>query len=132
MSNTGNLKSSMLKVVGTGVVASALIMFYMRRRKTLNNGSSRSFTVMDDESCGSLDTDSPLPSTWTSLGLEQPLVIAMCGLPARGAVPHSQPYGDVSLPFNLLNLLLHLNDLTREILCCQNDYEIPALDWFRM
>ena len=43
-----------------------------------------SFSVLNDDTGSTVDMESPIPATWTSLGLEQPLVIAMCGLPARG------------------------------------------------
>jgi len=45
----------------------------------------RNFSVVDmDDHADAAHTDSPSAVTWTSLGLEQPMVIAMVGLPARG------------------------------------------------
>ena len=76
-----------LKVLGTGAIAFCGLYMYFRRRKTIEKSSSlrkMSFSVLNDETCSTVDMESPISATWTSLGLEQPLVIAMCGLPARG------------------------------------------------
>ena len=47
------------------------------------SASKKKFQVVDDQSVCSIE-GGPRPSQWNSLGLEQPLVIVMVGLPARG------------------------------------------------
>lgn len=76
-------KALIWQVVGvTAGLASALFLFHRHRKSRF---SRRKFCIVEaDESSGSLEVDSPLPGNWTALGLEQPLVIAMSGLPARG------------------------------------------------
>lgn len=69
------------QVVGATVGLVSAIFLYRRHRKV----KRRKFCIVEaDETSGALETDSPLPASWTSLCLEQPLVIAMSGLPARG------------------------------------------------
>jgi hypothetical protein len=68
-------------VVTVGIASFGLYFFHRSRK----GSAKRNFSIReDDEMSGSLEADSPLPGTWTSLCLEQPLVIAMSGLPARG------------------------------------------------
>lgn len=76
-------KVSFWHVVGvTAGLASALILYGTHQKM---RSRRRKFCIVEaDESSGSLEVDSPLPGNWTALGLEQPLVIAMSGLPARG------------------------------------------------
>ena len=75
-----------LKLLGTGAIACGLYMYFRRRKTIVKSKSLRkmSFSVLNDDTGSTVDMESPIPATWTSLGLEQPLVIAMCGLPARG------------------------------------------------
>ena len=74
-------KVLMWQVVGATVGLASALYIYHRHRKVRR----RKFCIVEaDETSGALETDSPLPGNWTSLGLEQPLVIAMSGLPARG------------------------------------------------
>ena len=69
------------QVIGATVGLASAIFLYRRHRKV----KRRKFCIVEaDETSGALETDSPLPASWTSLCLEQPLVIAMSGLPARG------------------------------------------------
>jgi predicted kinase len=63
-------------------VGLATVYFLFKRK---NRVSKRKFIIVEaDETSGALETGSPPPGSWNSLGLEQPLVIAMVGLPARG------------------------------------------------
>jgi predicted kinase len=66
---------------------SAAVIFFNLRRKNGKGApeKTKSFTVVEEKSgSSSINHDSEVMGTWTSLGLEQPLVIAMVGLPARG------------------------------------------------
>eukprot|EP01041_Mallomonas_annulata_P013796 gene13796-29329_t len=76
------------------VIPIAATVFYMVFSKTetkparkANGKKKKSFyaVVEDKESRVSLDTAAfNTPTSWTALGLDQPMVIAMVGLPARG------------------------------------------------
>jgi predicted kinase len=71
-------------------IATAVYLIICRRKRSKylkKRISSRNFFVSDGASTATLenlDLGHPPQSTWAALGLEQPLVIAMVGLPARG------------------------------------------------
>ena len=67
--------------VAAGLVSA---LFLLQRHRKIRSSRPKFCIVEADETSGSLEVDSPLPGNWTSLCLEQPLVIAMSGLPARG------------------------------------------------
>lgn len=83
----------MLMALGAGTLVGMFIFVFIRGRKRGQKKPtvdySRKFSVIEDvggkafldESIHSEATPGP---SWTTLGLEQPLVIAMVGLPARG------------------------------------------------
>ena len=53
--------------------------------KLLRKNERKRFSIIEDgDAKDGILNNSPYPATWNSLGLEQPLVIAMVGLPARG------------------------------------------------
>lgn len=71
------------------LVVSAITLFLRRitnngNRSVVKKQNTRFRIIADDNSMGSLAETPMTPISWNSLGLEQPLVIAMVGLPARG------------------------------------------------
>lgn len=87
-----------LATIAVPIVVTSTYIIYKRYRDNKNaeaNGrlrrirkNDRSFVIVEEKgNIGSLDEsdrESHATSAWNSLGLEQPLVIAMVGLPARG------------------------------------------------
>jgi len=76
-------------------MGSVLMFMFIRGRKksqttlTLTDSNLKQYLVVEDSARSVLDTsvhsdNSPTGGTWTTLGLERPMVIAMVGLPARG------------------------------------------------
>ena len=60
------------------------IKVFKQPEKVPKTRSKKSFIIIEDaDQNGSLDSI-PNPASWSTLGLEQPLQIAMVGLPARG------------------------------------------------
>jgi predicted kinase len=73
------------------ILSAAIALFKRGQRKQskalVKKGSfqSTTFTVIEENATtGSLETSQQVMGTWTALGLEQAVVIAMVGLPARG------------------------------------------------
>ena len=78
------------------IVSTAYFLF--KRKKSRDNYSNNnsntlprrlskkrlSYSIIDETSMTKIETPTTNLETWTSLGLEQPMVIAMVGLPARG------------------------------------------------
>ena len=58
----------MWKIVGTISIASVALFIIIRRRDKKYNRGGYYKVVETDETNGSLETDSPIPATWTSLG----------------------------------------------------------------
>ena len=75
------------------LVSSAYFLFKRKKSRDNHNNNTLprrlsnkrlSYSVIDETSMTKIETPTTNLETWTSLGLEQPMVIAMVGLPARG------------------------------------------------
>ena len=80
-------KAAVLSIAMPALVA--VVVWFARPRdgksKSELSSSSQFFSVVEEpKECVSTVPNPKVMGTWTSLGLEQPVVIAMVGLPARG------------------------------------------------
>lgn len=98
MTASSSSSSSYLKIIASLAVPLAFASMYIFIKRIRNRSRKKSssfslprigskkkiFEVLDDQQGMYTIEGGPRPSHWNSLGLEQPLVIAMVGLPARG------------------------------------------------
>lgn len=76
-----------LRVLATlSIPIAATLLYIIFRKSEKQKSEKRNFSVVEEQRMlADAPEQSPhIQGTWTSLGLEQPVVIAMVGLPARG------------------------------------------------
>lgn len=80
----------MLLLIVPAALALSYVIYSMQSSKdkqrplrSSNKGRAK-YSVIDESGQAKVEEDARSLKTWTALGLEQPLVIAMVGLPARG------------------------------------------------
>lgn len=90
-----NLKNKLLVIVGVSTIPILIASYLMMRRKDISIKRVLKLAYEKQQKAEKLNTTGSAdilqpqngqqsPNTWTALGFEEPLVIAMVGLPARG------------------------------------------------
>lgn len=90
-----NLKNKLLVIVGVSTIPMLIASYLLMRRKDISIKRALKLAYEKQQKAEKLNTTGSAdilqpqngqqsPNTWTALGFEEPLVIAMVGLPARG------------------------------------------------